>query len=50
MSPEDLAPLRAQGLTDRDLLDLVEVVAYYAYVNRIVQGLGVELEPAGPEA
>jgi len=24
------------------------VVAYYAYVNRLADGLGVELEPGGP--
>jgi len=27
------------------VLQLAEVVAYYAYVNRIADGLGVALEP-----
>ena len=40
----DLAPLRAAGLEDADILGVVEVAAYYAYVNRIADGLGVELE------
>lgn len=40
----DLDPLRAAGLEDADVLALCEVTAYYAYVNRIADGLGVELE------
>jgi len=36
--------LRASGLTDRDIVDLNEVVAYFNYVNRVADGLGVELE------
>jgi uncharacterized protein YciW len=36
--------LRASGLTDRDIVDLNQVVAYFNYVNRIAEGLGVELE------
>lgn len=41
----DLDTLRAATLSDEDILHLVEVVAYYAYANRIVDGLGVTLEP-----
>ncbi len=44
MVESDLAPLRATGLTDRDIVDLNQVVAYFNYVNRIAEGLGVELE------
>ncbi len=40
----ELGPLRAAGLDDRAILDLVMIVAYYAYVNRLADGLGVELE------
>ena len=43
----DLDALRAVGFGDRDLLHIAEVVAYYAYVNRIADGLGVTLEDAG---
>ncbi len=40
----DVARLRDAGFSDRDVLDICEVVAYYAYVNRIADGLGVQLE------
>ncbi len=45
----DVDALRRTGLSDRDILDLCEVVAYYAYVNRIADGLGVELEEWFPD-
>jgi hypothetical protein len=32
-------------LTDRDILDAVEVIAYFNYINRIADALGVEPEP-----
>ena len=48
MSEADLDSLRAAGLNDRAILDLAMIVAYYAYVNRIASGLGVEIEPGGP--
>ncbi len=44
MVESDLAPLRASGLTDRDIVDLNQVAAYFNYVNRVADGLGVELE------
>jgi len=40
----DVLRLRDVGFTDTDILHICEVVAYYAYVNRIADGLGVELE------
>jgi len=49
MSEADLTPLRAAGFTDRDILDIVEVTAYYAYANRIADGLGLQPEPWIPE-
>ncbi len=44
MTETDVDELRAAGFTDRDILDICEVVSYYAYVNRIADGLGVALE------
>ena len=44
MTAEDVGTLRDAGFTDRDVLDIAEVVAYYAYVNRIADGLGVAVE------
>lgn len=45
MRQEDLEPLREGGFSDADILHIAEVTAYYAYVNRVADGLGVELEP-----
>jgi uncharacterized peroxidase-related enzyme len=45
MTSNDVEQLRAVGFNDRDVLDIAEVTAYYAYANRIADGLGVELEP-----
>ncbi len=45
MKREDVGILRDVGFSDADILHIAEVVAYYAYVNRIADGLGVELEP-----
>jgi uncharacterized peroxidase-related enzyme len=44
MEPADLDALRAAGLEDREILDACQVTAYYNYVNRLADGLGVELE------
>jgi uncharacterized peroxidase-related enzyme len=41
---EDVEQLRRVGFSDEDILQIAEVTAYYAYVNRIADGLGVELE------
>ncbi len=40
----DLEPLRAAGLDDRAILDANQVTAYFAYVNRVADGLGVALD------
>ncbi len=40
----DIFMLRESGFSDRDILDIVEVVSYYAYANRIADGLGIKLE------
>ena len=44
MVETDIAQLRDVGFSDRAILDIAQVVAYYAYVNRIADGLGVSLE------
>jgi len=49
MTQTDVGSLRGAGFSDRDILDITEVVAYYAYVNRIADGLGVEPESWIPE-
>ena len=44
MSKADLGALRDECLSDRDILDVAMITAYYAYVNRIADGLGVGIE------
>ncbi|MBI2391219.1 MAG: peroxidase [Deltaproteobacteria bacterium] len=43
-SGERVEQLRAAGLDDRAILDVTQVVAYFNFVNRMAEGLGVELE------
>ena len=40
----DIKKLRSAEFSDRDILDIVEVTAYYAYANRLADGLGVAIE------
>lgn len=47
MLREDVNALRAQGFEDRAIHDICAITAYYAFVNRIADGLGVELEVSG---
>ncbi|MCI0434206.1 MAG: hypothetical protein L0271_11305 [Gemmatimonadetes bacterium] len=44
MSPADLDVLRAHGLDDRAILDAVQVIAYFNYITRVADALGVEPE------
>lgn len=44
MHLDDVEKLRTVGFSDRAILDIAQIVAYYAYVNRIADGLGVSLE------
>ena len=45
MEAADVERLRRQGFDDRAIHDICSVTAYFAFVNRIADGLGVELEP-----
>jgi len=42
---ERVAALRDAGFDDRAIHDAAQVVAYFAYINRVADGLGVDLEP-----
>jgi alkylhydroperoxidase family enzyme len=44
MTESDVVALRDVGFTERDILDICAVASYYAYVNRIADGLGVQME------
>lgn len=45
---EDVQRLRAEGFGDRAIHDICAITAYFAFVNRIAEGLGVELEDDRP--
>jgi len=45
MERADVDALKELGFSDADVLAIAEVTAYYAYANRIADGLGVEIEP-----
>jgi uncharacterized peroxidase-related enzyme len=44
VNADDVARLRQHGFDDRAISSCVQVVAYFNYINRIAEGLGV-----GPE-
>ena len=39
-----IEPLKKEGLNDRAILDATLVISYFNFVNRIVLGLGVQIE------
>lgn len=44
----DVERLRDEGFDDRAIHDICGIAAYYAFVNRIADGLGVDLEERFP--
>jgi alkylhydroperoxidase family enzyme len=44
MRGEDVEKLRAAGFDDQGIHDICAAASYFAFVNRIADGLGVELE------
>ena len=44
MGPEDVDELRGHGFDDRAIHDATQVVAYFNYITRVADGLGVEPE------
>ena len=43
---EDLDALRAYGFTDEQLVDAVHCIGYFNFINRVLDGLGVDPEPS----
>ena len=43
MTEDDVQKLRDVGWTDRDILDIVHVCAYFNFRVRVVDGLGLEI-------
>ena len=42
----DLDALRGRGLTDEQLVDAVHCISYFNFINRVLDGLGVDPEPS----
>ena len=45
MQQEDVGALRKVGLDDGAILDAVLVISFFNYINRVVDAIGLELEP-----
>jgi uncharacterized peroxidase-related enzyme len=44
VTSEDIGRLREAGFNARAIHDICAITAYYAFVNRMADGLGVEIE------
>jgi alkylhydroperoxidase family enzyme len=47
---EHVEALRAHGWDDAAIHDAIQVIAYFNYINRIAEGVGVDPEPEWQEA
>jgi alkylhydroperoxidase family enzyme len=45
LTDRHIETLRLHGLSDRDILDAVQVIAYFNYINRVADALGIDPEP-----
>ena len=41
----DIDALRAQGLSDTDISDAIQVIGYFNYITRVADGVGIDDEP-----
>jgi uncharacterized peroxidase-related enzyme len=46
-TPEDLESLRSFGFSDTAIHDIVQITGFFAYYNRLADGLGIDPEPEG---
>jgi uncharacterized peroxidase-related enzyme len=49
VTQQDVEALKREGFDDAGVLDICQVVSYYNYVNRLADGLGVEMEAVWSE-
>lgn len=45
----DVDALRGLGWDDAAIHDAIQVIAYFNYINRVAEGVGIESEPDWPE-
>ena len=45
VAQEDVDTLRRQGLDDAAVHDAIQAIAYFNYINRVAEAVGVEPEP-----
>jgi len=45
MHRADIERLRNAGFSDEGILDIAQTTAYFNYANRVMDALGIELEP-----
>jgi len=45
MGQADVEELRRHGFDDREIHDITQIAAYFNYINRVADGLGVAPEP-----
>jgi uncharacterized peroxidase-related enzyme len=50
ITANDAAPLRAQGLSEMEILDITLATAMFAWANRLMQSLGEPVDPTGSDA
>jgi uncharacterized peroxidase-related enzyme len=41
----DVEALRAEGLSDPEISDAIQVIGYFNYVTRVADGVGIDDEP-----
>ena len=41
----DIDALRAEGLSDTNVSDAIQVIGYFNYVTRVADGVGIDDEP-----
>ncbi len=49
IAQSDLDKLRGHGWSDTAIHDAFQVVSYFSYINRVCDGLGVDLEAIMPD-
>lgn len=48
VGPADVEALRTVDFSDDAISDAAQVIAFFNYINRIAESLGVDLEPEMP--